>query len=151
MAGRVFDCEIQARFRDLNAGWHIDSAEAVRLIDEARIQFLMFAPVFGQGVPLLHRKPDGIVDLMGSHRIDYRAEMRFQAYHPFLLRLWVCHVGRTSFTIATELRTGPEEVPALVAESTMVFFERAAERAWAMSDAVREDLEAFSGPRVGLR
>lgn len=148
---RVFDCEIQARFRDLNAGWHVDSAEAVRIIDEARIQFLMFAPIFGDNAPLLHRRPAGVVDLMGSQRVDYHAEMRFAPYAPFLLRLWICHVGRTSFTVATELRTAAEHPPALIAESTMVFFEKKVQAAWAMDDEVRQDLGAFSGPRVGLR
>lgn len=150
MAGQVFDCEIQARFRDLNAGWHVDSAEAIRIIDEARIQLLMYAPIFGDA-PLLRSKPAGVVDLMGSQRVDYHAEMRFAPYAPFLLRLWICHVGRTSFTIATELRTAADHPPALIAESTMVFFEKDAQAAWPMSDDVRRDLEAFSGPRVGLR
>lgn len=150
---RSFDCEIQARFRDINVGGHVDNVEAVRVIDEARIQFFMFADVHGPGTGagLLHRKPLGIVDLMGAQRVDYHAEMRFVPFRPFLVRMWIAAVGRTSFTVATELRVAAEHPPALIAESTFVFWDRSTEAAWPINDDVRADLESFLGPRVGLR
>ena len=65
----------------------------------------MFAPVADDGSQgLLCHKPAGIVDLMGAQRVDYHSEMRFVPYAPFLVRIWVCHIGRTSFTVATEMR-----------------------------------------------
>lgn len=152
MTDRRFECEIQARFRDINVGGHVDNVEAVRVIDEARIQFFMFAPVNGDGrTGLLARKPSGIIDLMGAQRVDYHAEMRFVPYAPFLVRIWVCHLGRTSFTVATELRTAADHPPALVAESTFVFWDRASGASWRMNDEVRTDLEQFLGPGVPLR
>ena len=152
MAGETFECEIQTRFRDINVGGHVDNVEAVRVIDEARIQFFMFAPVHGTGTSgLLHRKPAGIVDLMGAQRVDYHSEMRFVPYAPFLVRIWVCHLGRTSFTVATEMRTAADHPPALVAESTFVFWDRSTAAAWPMSTEVRSDLERFLGPGVPLR
>jgi acyl-CoA thioester hydrolase len=151
MTGRRFDCEIQTRFRDINVGGHVDNVEAVRVIDEARIQFFMFAPVFEDGAGLLHRKPTGIVDLMGAQRVDYHAEMRFVPFTPFLVRIWVCHVGRTSFSVATEMRVAADRPPALVAESTFVFWDRSTAASWPMNDEVRADLEAFAGPGVELR
>src|SRR5689334_21969505 len=152
MPGQRFECEIQARFRDINVGGHVDNVEAVRVIDEARIQFFMFAPVLGEDLPgLLHRKPAGIVDLMGAQRLDYHAEMRFVPFAPFLVRLWICHIGRTSFTVATEMRVAPDHPPALVAQSTFVFWDRSTEASWPINDEVRADLEAFLGPEVGLR
>ncbi|MFL6024659.1 MAG: acyl-CoA thioesterase [Marmoricola sp.] len=150
--GETFECEIQARFRDINVGGHVDNVEAVRVIDEARIQFFMFAPVHGDGAQgLLRHKPAGIVDLMGAQRVDYHSEMRFVPYSPFLVRIWVCHIGRTSFTVATEMRTAADHPPALVAESTFVFWDRSSAAAWPMNDRVRADLELFSGPGVDLR
>jgi len=148
-----FDCEIQTRFRDINVGGHVDNVEAVRVIDEARIQFFMFAEVHGPdaGPGLLHRRPAGVVDLMGSQRVDYHAEMRFVPFRPFLVRLWISHIGRTSFTVATEMRVAADHPPALIAESTTVFWDRAAESSWPINDEVRADLERFAGPRVGLR
>ena len=152
MPGQKFECEIQTRFRDINVGGHVDNVEAVRVIDEARIQFFMFAPVLGEDRQgLLHRKPPGIVDLMGAQRVDYHAEMRFVPYAPFLVRIWVCHLGRTSFTVATEMRTTAEHPPALVAESTFVFWDRSTGTSWPMNAEVRSDLERFLGPGVALR
>ncbi|MFL6059846.1 MAG: acyl-CoA thioesterase [Marmoricola sp.] len=151
MPGEKFDCEIQARFRDINVGGHVDNVEAVRVIDEARIQFFMFAPVLEGGTGLLHRKPAGIVDLMGAQRVDYHSEMRFVPYAPFLVRIWVSHLGRTSFSVATEMRTAADHPPALVAESTFVFWDRATGASWPMDDDVRADLEVFHGPGVELR
>ena len=152
MTGERFDCEVQARFRDINVGGHVDNVEAVRVIDEARIQFFMFAPVHGPGTSgLLHRKPAGIVDLMGAQRVDYHAEMRFVPYAPFLVRIWVCHLGRSSFTVATELRTAADHPPALIAESTFVFWDRATGSSWPIDDEVRADLKRFLGPGVPLR
>ena len=152
MTGERFECQIQARFRDINVGGHVDNVEAVRVIDEARIQFFMFAPVLGgdsQG--LLCRKPPGITDLMGAQRVDYHSEMRFVPYSPFLVRIWVCHLGRTSFTVATEMRTAADHPPALVAESTFVFWDRSTGASWPMNDEVRADLERYLGPGVDLR
>ena len=152
MTGARFDCEIQARFRDVNLGGHVDNIEAMRIVDEARIQFFMFAPVLGEGTSgLLHRKPTGIVDLMGSQRVNYLAEMRFAPFSPFQVRIWVSHVGRTSFTVASEMRMSADHPPALIAASTTVFWEKATQASWPMSAEVRADLERFAGPELPLR
>lgn len=153
---RVFDCEIQTRFRDINLGGHVDNVEAVRVLDEARIQFFRFAALFDDPAHagltgLLARVPPGIVELMGAHRVDYHAEMRFAPYQPFLLRLWITHSGRTSFTVATELRVAPEQPPAVIAESTLVLWDSAAGASWPISDDVRADLNAFAGSPLPLR
>ncbi len=153
MTGTTFDCEIQARFRDMNIGGHVDNVEAMRVIDEARIEFFNFAPLFaGADRPgLLRHVPAGITDLMGSQRIEYHAEMRFAPYRPFLVRLWICHVGRTSFTVAAEMRVAADHPPAVLAESTLVFWDPAAQAAWPISEPVRADLEQHLGAGVALR
>jgi acyl-CoA thioester hydrolase len=149
---RHFDCEIQARFRDVNVGGHVDNVEAVRVIDEARIQLFLFAPVHeGDRPGLLRSKPADIVDLMGAQRVDYHAEMRFAPFRPFLVRIWVSHLGRTSFSVATEMRVAADRPPALVAESTFVFWDRGTGASWPMTADLRADLEAFLGPPPALR
>lgn len=146
MAGEVFDCEIQARLRDINLGGHVDNVEAVRIIDEARIMFLRYAH---GGV--LSAVPAGVSELMGAQRVDYHAEMRFTPFRPFLVRLWVSHVGRSSFSVCTEMRVAPDHAPALVADSTLVLWEQAAAASWPVTDEVRDDLERYLGPPVALR
>ena len=152
MAGEVFDCEIQARLRDINLGGHVDNVEAVRIIDEARIMFLRYAPLApDDSAGLLAAVPAGVSELMGAQRVDYHAEMRFTPFRPFLLRLWVSHVGRSSFSVCTEMRVAPDHAPALVAESTLVLWEQAAAASWPVSDDVRAALERYLGPPVALR
>ncbi|WP_300577656.1 hypothetical protein, partial [uncultured Nocardioides sp.] len=62
----VFECEIQARLRDVNLGGHVDNVEAIRILDEARILFLRFADLgTGAGRPgLLGGVPDGVAELV---------------------------------------------------------------------------------------
>lgn len=153
----VHDCEIQTRFRDVNAGGHVDNVEAMRIVDEARIQFFRFAPL-----PLSHRAPgardgllgevpDGISELVGSQRVDYHAEMRFAPFQPFLVRLWVSHVGRSSFTMSTEMRVAPDHDAALSALTTVVLWDLQRQRAWPMDEAVRASLTAYLDAPVALR
>jgi acyl-CoA thioester hydrolase len=148
----VFECEIQSRLRDVNLGGHVDNVEALRVLDEARLLFFRFAPLSDDARPGLFRDvPAGVAELVGSQRIDYNAEMRFVAYQPFLVRIWVSHVGRSSFTISYELRVAPGHEPAIVAESSLVFWDTAAGSSWAISDQVRATLTAYSAPAVSLR
>jgi acyl-CoA thioester hydrolase len=151
--GEVFECEIQSRLRDINIGGHVDNVEAIRVLDEARLLFLRFGALAGDDDrPGLFRDvPSGVVELMASQRVDYHAEMRFVPFQPFLLRMWVSHVGRTSFALSTELRVAPDHAPAVVAESTLVFWDAASQSSWPMTDAVRETLTSYSGAPVALR
>jgi len=151
----VFECEIQARYRDVNLGGHVDNVEAIRLIDEARIQFLRFAPLAGaeEGAApgVLADVPNGVVELVGSQRVDYHAEMRFAPFQPFLVRIWVSRVGGSSFSVATEVRVEPGHEPALVAETALVLWDHGSQSSWPISEAVRRSLERYAGEPVRLR
>lgn len=151
--GEVFECEIGSRLRDINIGGHVDNVEAIRVLDEARLLFLRHASLAGEDErPGLFRDvPSGVVELVASQRVDYHAEMRFVAFQPFLVRMWVSHVGRSSFALSSELRVHPDRAPAIVADSVLVFWDAGAQSSWAMTDAVRETLTAYSGAPVELR
>ncbi|GEP35550.1 thioesterase [Nocardioides szechwanensis] len=150
--GEMFDCEIQARYRDVNLGGHVDNVEAIRLIDEARIQFLRFSPLSADAAPgLLADLPSGVVELVGSQRVDYHAEMRFAPFQPFLVRIWVSRIGGSSFSVATEVRVAPGHAPALVAETALVLWDHNTQSSWQHSDVVRRSLERYLGEPVGLR
>ena len=152
----VFDCEIQARYRDVNLGGHVDNVEAIRVIDEARIQFLRFARLpaedaDGTAPGLLADLPSGVVELVGSQRVDYHAEMRFAPFQPFLVRIWVSRIGRSSFSVATEVRVEPGHEPAVVAETALVLWDHNTQSSWQHSDAVRRSLQRYLGEPVALR
>lgn len=150
----VFKCEIQARLRDVNLGGHVDNVEAIRILDEARILFFRYAeldPPAGERLGLLGGLPDGVVELVGSQRVDYHAEMRFAAYTSFRLRLWVTRVGRSSFTVASQLRVAEDHAPAIVAETSCVLWDHRTNASWAMTEEVRSTLQRYAGEPVGLR
>ncbi len=149
--GQVFECEIQARLRDVNLGGHVDNVEALRVLDEARLLFFRFAPLGDDRPGLFRDVPSGVVELVGSQRVDYNAEMRFVAYQPFRVRMWVGHVGRSSLAVSYELRVAADQPPAITAETSVVFWDPAAGTAWPISEAVRSTLEAYAAPPVALR
>lgn len=144
-----FECEIQARLRDVNLAGHVDNVEAIRVIDEARQIFVRFGS--GEAPALFRDLPQGVTDLVAAQRVDYHAEMRFAPAQPFLVRLWVGHIGRSSFTISTEVRTAPDHPAAIVAESTLVMFDATAGRSWAIDDTLRSALGQYVERPVELR
>lgn len=161
----VFECEIQARFRDVNLAGHVDNVEAMRIVNEAQLLFLHFADLdaapsgaatspLAAGVPragLLSHAPDGIATLIGGQRVEYHAEMRFVPFQPFLVRQWVSRVGRSSFTIATELRVALDRPPALVAAATHVLWDTGADGAWTMEPSTRGLVERYAGTAPTFR
>ena len=77
--------------------------------------------------------------------------MRYVAFQPFLLRLWVQRVGGSSFTVATEMRVRADHGPALVAATTVVLWDHATQASWPMNDEVRAALQRYEGDPVALR
>lgn len=151
---QTFTTEIQARYRDINLAGHVDNVEAVRVLDEARYEFLRFARL--PGLPdgatgLLHGADAGVAELVASQTIEYHSEMRFVPYQPFLASLWVSRIGRSSFTVAAELRVEAGGGPAAVWECVNVLWDHRAQAAWSISDAVRADLEQYAGDPVAFR
>ena len=152
--GETFTTEIQARYRDINLAGHVDNVDAVRVLDEARYEFLRFAhlPGLPEGATgLLHAVGHGVSELVASQAIEYHGEMRFVPYQPFLASLWVTRVGRSSFTVAAELRVEAGGAPAAVWECVNVLWDHAAQAAWPISDAVRADLERYLGEPASFR
>ena len=153
--GETFTTEIQARYRDINLAGHVDNVEAVRVLDEARYEFLRFARL--PGLPdgstgLLPRaRRRGAAELVASQTIEYHSEMRFVPYQPFLASLWVTRIGRSSFTVAAELRVEAGGSPAAVWECINVLWDHTAQAAWPISDAVRADLERYAGEPAQMR
>ncbi|MCW2787176.1 MAG: hypothetical protein JWP74_3693 [Marmoricola sp.] len=147
----TFSCEIQARLRDINLGGHVDNVEAIRVIEEARIRFFGLARD-GDGDALLAACPSTVTNLVASNRVDYRAEMRFVTFQPFLVRMWIGHIGRSSFTVQAEVRlSGADHPPAVVAETSVVMWSRETGTAWQLTAELRGSLERYLDEPVDLR
>ncbi len=151
VVAEVFDCEIQARYRDLNYGAHVDNGEVVRVVDEARIQFLGVYPIEGIGQGWRGQVPQGVADLLGALRIEYRSVLPAIGHRPYLVRAWVGHIGRTSFTISYEIRIDPDGEPAAVAETVVAIRDASTGAPAALDDAARAVLESYLAEPVALR
>lgn len=162
--GETFTTEIQARYRDINLAGHVDNVEAVRVLDEARYEFLRFARLPGlpeDATGLLHGVDAGVSELVASQTIEYYAEMRFVPYQPFVAALWVSRIGRSSFTVSAELRVESGGGPASGAPGRQFAGRRG--RPTLTRDRPRHELPArcgcqaprrwrtFSGPRARTR
>ena len=71
--------------------------------------------------------------------------------HVLPLRAWVTRVGRSSFTVASQLRVAEDHAPAIVAETSCVLWDHRTNASWAMTDEVRATLTRYAGEPVGLR
>ncbi|NYG59792.1 acyl-CoA thioester hydrolase [Nocardioides daedukensis] len=149
---QVYDCEIQVRLRDLNVGGHVDNVEIARVISEARTLFLRFADIgTGERTGLLGVMPVGVVELVVSQSVEYRAEMYFSPFEPYLARMWISRIGTTSFGLSTEIRTSAEGEPTAVAETTQVLRDTSTGDGWEISDQAREVLSRYLAAPVAMR
>ncbi|MGN0065978.1 MAG: acyl-CoA thioesterase [Nocardioides sp.] len=151
---QVHEVAIKLRYRDLNLAAHIDNVEAVRLTDEARLEFLRFAHLetaAGPRTGLLATLPDGVSELVAGLTVDFRTEMMFDAYEPYVCRMWVSRIGNSSFDLSTEMRTAPDREPALVSVASLVLRDNVAGRVWTMDEPTRALFSEFLGEPVALR
>lgn len=146
----MFETEFQMRLRDLNAGNHVDNLEVMRVADEARVLFFggIEGKVGGEGV--LAGVPEGVVVLAAAQHAEFRREIVWAPGATYRVRSWVGHVGGSSFTVDTEIRT-VDDAPDAVMEATMVLVDRATERPWALSPEVRDALTEHLDTPVELR
>ncbi len=151
---QVHEVAIKLRYRDLNIAAHIDNVEAVRLTDEARFEFLRFAKLEtqrGAHTGLLATLPPGVSELVAGLSVDFRTEMKFDAYQPYVCRLWVSRIGNSSFDLSTQMRTAPGADPALVCVASLVLRDAATGQAWQLDEATRALFTEFLGEPVSLR
>lgn len=150
MSGEVYECEIQVRLRDLNVGGHVDNVEVARVISEARILFVRFADLGDGPTGLFGAMPAGIGELVAAQAVEYRSEMFFSPFEPYLVRMWVSGIGGTSFRLSTEIRTNPDGPPAAVAETVQVLRDRDG-KGWPIDEQGRAMLTRFLGDPVPMR
>ena len=148
--GKRSTIEIQARLRDINAGGHVDNVEAIRVIGEARMRW-QGLPGTGEGV--FRHLPSNVVNLVASQRVDFRSEMRFAEFQNFEVTQWIGHIGRSSFTLQSEIRlaTRKSESAAVLAETSVVLFDNRSQHAWPINGQMHATLSEYLGEPLELR
>jgi acyl-CoA thioester hydrolase len=119
---------LRVRWSDVDAYRHVNNVKYIEYFQEARIRYLMH----------LHQDGDqfGHIAVAGAE-VDYRRPIFFRMT-PYEVHSWVSHVGRTSFTVAAEIRDGDE----LLASSRVVLvgFDSTTQRAAELTPDQRDRL-----------
>ncbi len=85
---------LRVRWSDVDAYRHVNNVKYIEYFQEARIRYLMALRDRGEQFgPIAVARTD----------VDYRRPIFFRMT-PYEVHSWVSHVGRTSFTVAAEIR-----------------------------------------------
>jgi acyl-CoA thioester hydrolase len=108
---------LRVRWSDVDAYRHVNNVKYIEYFQEARIRYLMH----------LHQDGDQFGHLAVARAdVDYRRPIFFRMT-PYDVHSWVSHVGRTSFTVAAEIRDGAEVLAS--SRAVLVGFDSATQRA----------------------
>jgi acyl-CoA thioester hydrolase len=80
--------------------------------------------------------------VVANLEITYRRSIHFRP-EPVAIDTWTEKVGRTSYTLAHEIREPDSDVVYVVARSVLVLVDKATERPTPLSDELREHLLAY--------
>ena len=119
---------LRVRWSDVDAYRHVNNVKYVEYFQEARIRYLMH----------MHQDGDAFGHLAVARLdIDYRRPILFRlaAYE---VHSWVSHVGRSSFTVAAEVRDGDQLLAS--SRAVLVGFDSETQRAAPLTPDQRERL-----------
>lgn len=129
----MFVSSMQRRWSDLDALGHVNNAQYLVYLEQARVEFLGAAADAGVS-------RDGIGLLVARNEIDYRMPMPYGT-EAIGIRTWIDRVGSTSFTFAYEVTEGD----AVYARArTVVVCVDEAGRPTPVPSALRKYLEGFT-------
>ena len=139
MASRVpalpehtFTTAVGLRWGDLDALGHVNNAVFLRLLEEARVRFLLGLPPQGE---------HGFGILAARHEIDYLKPLGYSE-DPVQVQMWVERVGTSSFTLGYLMAdAGGDAVCA--AKTVIVAIDAAAGTPVPLPGAIRARAAAF--------
>lgn len=132
---RVHVARIPLRWGDMDSLGHVNNVLYLRLLEEARVQFL------GDIAPLGEH---GYGVLAARHEIDYLRPLHYSA-EPVEIPLWVERIGRTSCTVAYVVVAPGGEVVA-AARTVIVAIDPAAGEPRTLPQAMRDRLAEYLAP-----
>jgi acyl-CoA thioester hydrolase len=127
---------LQVRTTDLDWLQHVNNSVYGDYLQEARVDLLST----WRGAGLTHPELSMVV---ANLEITYRRSIHFRP-EPVAIDTWTEKVGRTSYTLAHEIREPGSDVVYAVARSVMVLVDKATERPTPLGDELRDALEAWT-------
>lgn len=154
---------IRLRWSDFDAYGHVNNAEMLHILEEARIYAFWESdevdqPASPLGAPLATRMLDGkaggsTVSLIARQEIEYLAPVPYLR-QPIDVQLWLGRLGGASLEICYEVWTPPDLEPAVLyarASTTLVLVDAATDRPRRISAAESAAWEPYLGDPVQFR
>ena len=135
MSTRSLPVEIPLRWGDMDSYGHVNNCEVVRIIQEARMRWLMSSGVF-----------DGETAVVAAHEIGYLRPLRY-SLDPVNVEVWTSNVRRTSFEFNFRILNTSRQV-SVKAVSRMVMFDLVKQESYPINPRLREHLDAACGDRL---
>jgi len=127
---------LQVRTTDLDWLQHVNNSVYVDYLQEARVDMLSML----RGAELTHPELSMVV---ANLEVTYKRSVHFRA-EPVAIDTWTEKVGRTSFTLAHEIREPDSDVVYVVARSVVVLVDKTTERPTPLGDELRAHLESWT-------
>jgi acyl-CoA thioester hydrolase len=139
---------ITLRWSDFDAYAHVNNAEMLRLLEEARIQ-AFWRPddgVSGHPTAVLDSRPGAdVINLIARQEIEYLRPIPYMR-SPIDIELWIGHVGGASMMICYELYSPEGVEPRTLytkAATTLVMVDAASGTPRRVSDDLREVMAPY--------
>ncbi|AYF97044.1 acyl-CoA thioesterase [Protaetiibacter intestinalis] len=134
---------IRLRWSDVDAYAHVNNAEMLRLLEEARME-AFWRPddgVDGRPTALLDARPGApILSLIARQEVEYLAPIPFQR-SPIVVELWIGRIGGASIEICYEVYSPDGVDPRIrytIASTTLVMVDATSGRPARIPDELRE-------------
>jgi len=123
---------LQVRTTDLDWLQHVNNSIYGDYLQEARVDLLSS----WRSTPLTHPELSMVV---ANLEITYKRSVHFRP-EPIAIDTWTEKVGRTSYTLAHEIREPDADIVYAVARSVMVLVDKATERPTPLGEELRTHL-----------
>jgi acyl-CoA thioester hydrolase len=148
---------IRLRWSDLDAYGHVNNAEMLRLLEEARIE-AFWTPdpdaaesAAGASTAVLDGRPGSdTLTLIARQEIEYLAPVPYLR-QPVDIQLWIGRLGGASLEVCYEVCSPTGAVPSIVftrAATTIVLVDAGTQRPRRINDVERAAWEPYLGPPV---
>lgn len=133
----AFIAEVRPRWSDMDAYGHVNHANTVTLLEEARVE-LLFTEAKRQGAESMAR---GVV--VAKLSVDYLIPIIADG-NPLRVSVSVREMRHAAFTLDYRVHSGPlEEMAAVTAETLMVPYDTATGRPRRLTEGERDFLAAY--------
>jgi acyl-CoA thioester hydrolase len=125
---------VQLRWSDMDALRHVNNVQFLRFLEDARVQMLIEV-----GRRRLEKDLGAVV---ARHEIDYLRPLLFRP-EPVVVDTWVTRIGRTSYTVAYDIREPEADVVYAHATTVVVLIDLTTGKARELDEQMRSELSRF--------